>query len=83
MQKCLLSFLTIVVLSLMCASGFAYRPIIGGIPDVWIGDEEDNPGGGSTVDVNFFRFSNAFNFDVYWYSHPDTYIEDFATTNIR
>jgi len=54
-----------------------YRPIIGMIPDVWIGDEEDNVG----EDINFFRFSKAFNFDVYHSPIPDA--PDLATTNMR
>ncbi len=63
MKRGLLLTLAIVAVMLACVSGHAYAPIIGPIPDVYIGDAEDNVG--STVDLNFFRFSDAFNFDDY------------------
>lgn len=55
--------LVTVAIALLCGNVFAYAPIIGNIPEVWIGDEEDNAG--LTVDINFFRFTSAFNFDEY------------------
>ena len=81
MKRGLKLTLVTIVLALMCSGAFAYAPIIQGIPDVYIGDEEDNPGGGSTVDLNFFRFSNAFNFDEYVSFHPDDV--DGSTTDTR
>lgn len=71
--------LVTVAIALLCSGAFAYAPIIGSIPNVWIGDAEDNVG--STVDLNFFRFTNAFNFDLY-VSH-DPLDEDQSTTNVR
>jgi len=81
MKRGLKLTLVTIVLALMCSGAFAYAPIIGGIPDVYIGDREENPGGGSTVDLNFFRFSNAFNFDEYVTFHQDD--EDGSTTDTR
>jgi len=78
MKKGLILTLTVVV-ALLCSSAFSYAPVIGAIPDVWIGDEEDNAG--STIDLNFFRFSNAFNFDEYVSGEPGD--EDFSTTEVR
>lgn len=43
----------------VAGSGFAEAPMIGGVPDVNIGDAEDNVG--ATADLNFFRYVNAFN----------------------
>ena len=71
--------LVTVAIALLCSGAFAYAPIIGSIPDVWIGDLEDNIG--ATTDLNFFRFTNAFNFDQY-VSH-DPLDEDQSTTNVR
>ncbi|MBN1901883.1 hypothetical protein JW926_11225 [Candidatus Sumerlaeota bacterium] len=49
----------------MCGNVFAYSPIVKDIPfEVWIGDEEDNTSS-PFVDLNFFRFTGAFNFDDY------------------
>jgi hypothetical protein len=82
MKRGLKLTLVTIVLALMCSGAYAYAPIIGGIPDVYIGDREDNyESGGSTVDINFFRFSNAFNFDLYVSFHPED--EEGSTTNTR
>lgn len=43
----------------LAGSAFAAAPVISNIPDVIIGDAEDNIG----TDNNFFVFTNAFNFD--------------------
>jgi len=80
MKKGLILTLATIAITLLCAGGYAYAPIIGNIPDVYIGDAEDNPVG-STVDLNFFRFSNAFNFDKY--VSKDANDEDQSTTNVR
>ncbi len=78
-------FLTLIIIGIAplcgmdsyCAS--IYAPVIGNIPNIRIGDMEDNQG--SAIDFNFFRFSNAFNFDDYVSGHSgDT---DFAITNVR
>jgi len=45
----------------LASSAFAAAPVISNIPDVIIGDQEDNVG----TDNNFFVFTNAFNFDNY------------------
>jgi predicted secreted protein len=78
MKKGLILALATVAITLLCAGGYAYAPIIGNIPDVWIGDSEDNAG---TVDINFFRYSNAFNFDKYVSKNSND--EDQSTTNVR
>jgi len=57
----------------------SFPPIIGPIPDIWIGDDEDNLG--SPSDLNFFRFSHAFNFDIYVSGY--SFDTDFRTTEIR
>lgn len=41
----------------MASAAFAKAPIIGGVPDIVIGDEEDH----LTFDNNWFRYPNAFN----------------------
>jgi hypothetical protein len=71
--------LVTVAIALLCNGTFAYAPIIGAIPDVYIGDEEDNAG--HTIDLNFFRFSDAFNFDLYVSKDPND--DDQSTTNVR
>jgi hypothetical protein len=72
--------LAIVAIALLCSSVYAYAPLVQPIPDVWIGDQEDN-GPGGVPDINFFRFSNAFNFDKYVKKDPMD--EDQSTTNVR
>ena len=79
MKKGLILTLATLAIALLCTSSFAYAPIIGNLPDVYIGDAEDNEG--QTIDLNFFRFSDAFNFDLYVSGHAND--EDFATTNVR
>jgi hypothetical protein len=76
MKKGLLT-LAIVAIALLCSSVYAYAPIIGDIPDVLIGDLEDN-GPGGVPDINFFRFTDAFNFDEYVSADPLD--PDYATT---
>lgn len=44
------------------SSSYASAPVISSLPDVCIGDGDENPGG---TDNNFFRFTNAFRFDDY------------------
>jgi hypothetical protein len=68
MKKGLLT-LSIVAIALLCSSVYAYAPIIGEIPDVLIGDAEDNPSS-CVPDLNFFRFTDAFNFDEYVTADP-------------
>jgi len=77
MKRGLFLTLVIVAIALLCSNVYAYAPIITNIPDVWIGDQEDNTG----PDINFFRFSNAFNFDDYVDKHPED--PDQSTTNVR
>jgi hypothetical protein len=78
MKRGFILTLVTVAISLLCVSGYAYAPIINSIPDVYIGDGEDNAG---TIDINLFRFSDAFNFDMY--VRGDANDEDFATTQVR
>lgn len=62
MKKGLITTLIAVAISLTGATAsFASAPVIGGIPDVYIGDNENNVGS----DNNFFVFTNAFKFDDY------------------
>jgi hypothetical protein len=72
--------LAIVAIALLCSSVYAYAPLVQPIPDVWIGDQEDNPTSG-VPDINFFRFSDAINFDKY--VKKDPLDEDQSTTNVR
>jgi hypothetical protein len=75
MRKGLILTLTIAAIALVGVSPiYAFAPVIGGIPDIVVGDQEDFNG---TVDSNFFRFSNAINFLSY-VSDADT-----VTTAIR
>jgi hypothetical protein len=60
MRKGLFVTLAIVAIALLCGSVCGYAPVIKPIPDVVIGDEEDNVGW--TIDRNFFRFTDAFSF---------------------
>ena len=53
---------TVVVILLCCGFIFAQGPIMKPLPDVLIGDREDNIG---PVDLNMFRFSDAFDLDDY------------------
>jgi hypothetical protein len=57
--------LVIVAIALLCSNVYAYAPIIIDIPDVLIGDAEDNGTSCGLTDLNFFRFTDAFNFDDY------------------
>jgi len=60
MRKGLFVTLAIVAIALFSGSVYGYAPVINPIPDVVIGDAEDNLGW--TIDRNFFRFTNAFDF---------------------
>jgi len=62
MRKSLHVLIAVVAFALMGSIVFAYAPVVKPLPDVYIGDAEDNVG---TVDLNMFRFSNAFNLDDY------------------
>jgi hypothetical protein len=63
MSKSLRVLSVLVVFALMGSIVFAYAPVIKEpLPDIWIGDCEDNPG---TIDNNLFRFSDAFDLDAY------------------
>jgi len=64
---------------LFSGSLYSLPPIIGNIPDIWISDYNENQIAGE--DINFFRFSDAFNFDLYVSRLPDD--PDQSTTNIR
>jgi len=79
MRQWLSPVLTMIAIALLSTVSYGYPPIIKSIPDIWIGDWEDNQG--SAVDLNFFRFTNAFNFDQYISKAPDD--EDQSTTNVR
>lgn len=57
MRKGLAILLGTVAFALVGANTFAKAPVISGVPDVIIGDEED----GLTIDNNWFRYVNAFN----------------------
>jgi hypothetical protein len=49
-------------LAISASVSFGYAPTIRPLPDITIGDMEDNL---STQDRNFFVFTNAFRFDDY------------------
>jgi hypothetical protein len=78
-MKNIIPFLMVIAFLLLSGNVFAYAPIIGNIPDIWIGDEDDNVG--LTVDLNFFRFTAAFNFDDYVAFAPDD--PNPVTTDVR
>jgi len=61
MKKGLLTTLTVAIMFACLGSAFAMAPTIRDIPDVTIGDAEDNIG----TDNNYFVFTNAFQFDKY------------------
>lgn len=66
MKKGLTLALGTIVLAWASVSGYANAPIISNVPDVVISDQEDNDGiTGATVDINFFRYLNAFNIMAY------------------
>ncbi len=51
------------LLPLSSVANGSFPPVIGSIPDIFIGNEEDNVG--QTVDIGWFRFPNALNLDEY------------------
>jgi len=68
-RYCYLSVLIVVMscmlpLSLL-ANGDTFPPVVGNIPDIFIGSEEDNVSMGATIDLGFFQFPNALNLDDY------------------
>lgn len=69
MRKSLSLIATVLAFAVIGSAVFAYAPVIKPLPDVYIGDMEDNVG---TADLNLFRFSDAFDLD--------TYVEDGDTT---
>jgi len=72
MKKGLLMTLIAAAISITGATAsFAAAPVIGSIPDINIGDAENNVG----TDNNFFVFTNAFKFDSY-VSDADTTVSD-------
>lgn len=71
MMKRLLKSLFTGALIASGASAFAIAPTIADLPEVQVGDEEQNIG----TDNNFFIFTNAFAFDNY-VSDPDTTVSD-------
>jgi hypothetical protein len=80
MSKSLRVLSVIVVFALMGSIVFAFAPVIKEpIPDVWIGDMEDNSG---TIDNNLFRFSDAFDLDAY-VDDGDTTISDLVWSFIE
>ena len=81
MKKGLILTLATVAVVLLSTVSYGYAPLIRDIPEVWIGDSEDNIVGPPAVDLNFFRFTNAFNFDQYVYKDPLD--EDQSTTDVR
>jgi hypothetical protein len=60
MRKGLFVTLAIVAIALLSGSVYAFAPVINPVPDIVIGDQEDEAGW--TIDRNFFRFTNAFSF---------------------
>jgi hypothetical protein len=62
MRKSLPLLIAVLAIALIGSSAFAYAPVMQPLPNVWIGDIEDNVG---TVDNNLFRFSDAFDLDMY------------------
>lgn len=56
-------FLLILGFIMALCNAYSVAPSLDSLPDVVIGDTEDNVGG--TIDKNFFRFPNAFIFDNY------------------
>jgi len=75
MKKGLLTTLTVAISFACLSSAFAMAPTIRDIPDVTIGDAEDNVG----TDNNYFVFTNAFEFDNYA-SDGDTTVSDLLWT---
>jgi hypothetical protein len=80
MKRGFMLTLVTVAIVLLCGQVYAYAPLIGPIPDVWIGDKEDNPVS-PPPDFNVFVFTNAFNFDIY--AKHDPLDPDQSTTNVR
>lgn len=82
MRKSIFYLAAILFCFLGCMEIYSYAPIIGNIPDVWIGDAEDNVG--QTIDLNFFRLTGAdldFYFEAYVERYPED--EDQSTSNVR
>ncbi|MBN1900620.1 hypothetical protein JW926_04755, partial [Candidatus Sumerlaeota bacterium] len=80
--------LTIISVLFFCGNIFCDTPIppcppvIRDFPEVWIGDAEDNYDSGTErIDLNFFRFTNAFNFDDYVIFDPND--PNDVTTDVR
>jgi len=74
MRKSLPLLVSVLAIAMIGSSVFAYAPVISPLPDIWIGDMEDNVG---TVDNNLFRFSDAFDLDLY-VTDEDTTISTLA-----
>jgi hypothetical protein len=87
MRKGLALLLGTLAFALIGANTFAKAPVIGGVPDVIIGDEED----GLTIDNNWFRYVNAFNLLDYVSDEDSTpstdlmyvFLEENSYNNIR
>jgi len=79
MKKSLPLLVAVLAIALIGSSAFAYAPVIQPLPQVFIGDAEDNAG---TVDNNLFRFSNAFDLDAY-VTDGDTTISELAWSFIE
>ncbi len=70
MRKVLFVMLTIFAFAMLSGSVYAYPPIINPIPDVVIGDIEDEDGW--TIDRNLFQFPEVFSFLDYVTDHDTT-----------
>lgn len=62
MKKSFHVLAAVVVFAMMGGLVFAYAPVLKPLPSVFISDVEDFAG---TVDLNMFRFSDAFDLDAY------------------
>jgi hypothetical protein len=62
MKRLCLSLSLVLSFALIASMAAAFAPVIKPMPDIFIGDSEDNVG---TIDNNLFRFSNALDLDNY------------------
>lgn len=63
MKKTLSLIATVLAFALISGAVFAYGPVLKALPDVYIGNMEDNAG--LTYDLGLYRFSDAFDLDAY------------------
>jgi hypothetical protein len=62
MKRLCLSLSLVLSFALIASMAAAFAPVISPLPDIYIGDAEDNVG---TIDNNLFKFSNALDLDNY------------------